>query len=275
MDGVSIVGVLKDFRYIIDILVVGFVLYNLILMIRGTRAVQLLQGIFIIIVATALSARFDLRAFNWLLNMTLTTFFFAIPVIFQPELRRALEQLGRGGFITRSFQDDKLTERTISALVSASTAMAKDKTGGLIVIEGMTGLMDFTETGTKLNSEISKELILNIFVVNTPLHDGAVIIRKDKILAAACYLPLSENPFISKALGTRHRAGIGISEGTDALAIIISEETGQISIAQSGQLYKDLDAKNLEDKLTAHMIAQKPDLTFWQKLVPRKEKIDG
>jgi diadenylate cyclase len=271
MGEIDFANIFRDFKDIIDVAVVSFVLYKLIIMIRGTRAVQLLQGIIIIIIATALSSQLELRAFNWLLDMTLTTFFFAIPVVFQPELRRALEQLGRGSFFRRSNQDITMMDRTINEIVKASTSLAKNKIGGLVVIEGESGLNDFTEAGTSLGSDISSELLINIFIPNTPLHDGAVIIRKDKILAAACYLPLSENPFISKALGTRHRAGIGISENSDALAVIISEETGQISVAKSGQLYKDLDEKSLRDKLTKHMVVKTIKTSFW----PRRSTKNG
>ena len=271
MGEIDFANIFRDFKDIIDIAVVSFVLYKLIMMIRGTRAVQLLQGIIVIIIATALSSQLELRAFNWLLDMTLTTFFFAIPVVFQPELRRALEQLGRGSFFRRSNQDVTMMDRSINEIVKAATSLAKNKIGGLVVIEGASGLNDFTEAGTRLGSDISSELLINIFIPNTPLHDGAVIIRRDKILAAACYLPLSENPFISKALGTRHRAGIGISENSDAMAVIISEETGQISIAKNGQLYKDLDEKSLRDKLTKHMVVKKIKTSFW----PRRSAKNG
>jgi len=264
MDELEFVKGFNDFKDLIDIFVVSYVLYKIIILIRGTRAVQLLQGVVIIIVATAVSGQLELRAFNWLLDKTLTTFFFAIPVVFQPELRRALEQLGRGSFFTRSStQDEVLVEKMIQDITKASTSLAKNKIGALIVIEGNSGLTDFTEAGTKLGAEISSELLINIFIPNTPLHDGAVIIRKDKILAAACYLPLSENPFISKALGTRHRAGIGISEQSDALTVIVSEETGQISVARNGQLYRDLDEKTLKGKLTEHLVVKKSKASSW------------
>lgn len=256
-------SIFRDFKDLIDIFLVSFVLYKLITLIRGTRAVQLLKGVIVIIAATFLSSQFELRALNWLLDKTLTTFFFAIPVVFQPELRRALEQLGRGSFFVRSHQDEAVMQEAIHDIVTACTALAKNKIGGLIVLEGESGLNDFTESGTKLGANISSQLLINLFIPNTPLHDGAVIIRRDKIVAAACYLPLSENPFISKALGTRHRAGIGISEQSDALGIIISEETGQISVADNGQLYKDLDEKSLREKITKHLAAPKKKTPFW------------
>ncbi|OEF97665.1 diadenylate cyclase CdaA [Desulfuribacillus alkaliarsenatis] len=263
MLGFEFTNVFRDFKDIIDIFLVSFVLYKLIVLIRGTRAVQLLKGIIVIILATALSSYFELRAFNWLLDKTLTTFFFAIPVVFQPELRRALEQLGRGSFFVRSHHDEAVLQESIHDIVKAATSLSKNKIGGLIVIEGESGLNDFSESGTKLGADISSELLINLFIPNTPLHDGAVIIRKEKILAAACYLPLSENPFISKALGTRHRAGIGISEQSDAMSVIISEETGQISVADNGQLYKDLDEKALREKLTKHMASPKSKTPSW------------
>lgn len=252
---------LIEIKDLLDIFLVSFVLYKLIVLIRGTRAVQLLKGIIIILVVTAASSYLELSALNWLLDKTLTTFFFAIPVVFQPELRRALEQLGRGSFFVRTQQVEEKIDKAIEDIVQASFRLGNKKIGGLVVLEGETGLNDFTETGTNMEANLSQELLINIFMANTPLHDGAVIVRKHRILAAACYLPLSENPFISKALGTRHRAGMGISEHSDALAIIISEETGHVSVAQNGQLYKDLDDKALLEKLIKHVSKPKKNKT--------------
>lgn len=175
------------------------------------------------------------------MEQALTWGFLAIIIIFQPELRRALEQLGRGRFFSRSsVQEEEDQDSIIEAIVKATDYMAKRRIGALISFERETGMSDYIETGIELNSKISSELLINIFIPNTPLHDGAVIIQKSVIAAAACYLPLSESPFISKELGTRHRAALGISEVTDSITVIISEETGNISLTKNGELHRDL-----------------------------------
>ncbi|WP_433746359.1 diadenylate cyclase CdaA [Falsibacillus pallidus] len=241
--------VLDYLSNIIDILLVWFVIYKLIMVIRGTKAVQLLKGIFVIIVVRSLSGFLGFNTLSWMMEQALTWGFLAIIIIFQPELRRALEQLGRGKLFSRTGSNEEEEQgRMLEAIVKAVNYMAKRRIGALISIERETGMSDYIETGIPLNSEISSELLINIFIPNTPLHDGAVVLQKRTIAAAACYLPLSESPFISKELGTRHRAALGISEVTDALTIIVSEETGSISITKNGELYRELspdDFKNL------------------------------
>ncbi|MFJ8263534.1 diadenylate cyclase CdaA [Rummeliibacillus sp. NPDC094406] len=235
---------------IIDILLVWLVFYNILTLIRGTKAVQLLKGIFVIVIIRIITVYLGLTTLGWMTQQVIEFGFLAIIIIFQPELRRALEQLGRGKLFARSnLQEEEEQARLISAMSKSVSYMAKRRIGALISIERETGLNDYIETGIPMFSEISSELIINIFIPNTPLHDGAVIVQKNKVAAAACYLPLSESPFISKELGTRHRAAIGISEVTDAVTIIVSEETGAISLTINGDLHRDLSIEEFESRL--------------------------
>lgn len=234
----------------LDVLLVWYVIYKLLTLIKGTKAVQLLKGIFVIIIARFATVIFGLDTLGWLLQQVIDWGFLAIIIIFTPEIRRALEQLGRGKIFQRSTSqlEDEQT-RLIEAMKKSVSYMAKRRIGALISIENETGLTEYIETGIKLNAEITSELLINIFIPNTPLHDGAVIIQKDKIIAAACYLPLSESTFISKELGTRHRAAVGLSEVTDAITIVVSEETGAISLTRNGNLYRNLTIEEFEAQL--------------------------
>ena len=235
---------------LVDILIVSYVIYKLIMLVQGTRAVQLLKGIFVVVSAWVLSIWFNLYTLQWLMNQMFTFGVLGLIVIFQPELRRALEQLGRGRLFTRSSVEEEQEYRDdISEVIKACNYMSKRRIGALIVFERETGLNDFIESGTMLHSKISSELLINVFTPNTPLHDGAIIVRKNVVMAAGCYLPLSENPFISKELGTRHRAAIGMSEISDAISVIVSEETGQISLAMNGQIVRDIKEEALISKL--------------------------
>lgn len=235
---------------IIDILIVSYVIYKLILLVRGTRAIQLLKGILVVVVTWALSSWFKLNTLQWMMNQMFTFGLVGVIIIFQPELRRALEQLGRGKLFSRTnVEDDQDMNRRINEVLRAVQYMARRKIGALIVFERETGLNDYVESGIHLESQISSELLINIFIPNTPLHDGAVIISKSKLMAAGCYLPLSENPFISKELGTRHRAAIGMSEVSDAMCVIVSEETGQVSLAMNGHVLRDIKEDALLAKL--------------------------
>ena len=204
---------------------------------------------------------FILIRLKWLLDQVLPWGFLAIIIIFQPELRRALEQLGRGTIFCTN--NDARGRRNMIDLMEALSKsvnyMAKRRIGALISIERETGLSEYIETGTPLNSDVTSELLINIFIPNAPLHDGAVIFQKNRIAAAGCYLPLSENPFISKELGTRHRAALGLSEVTDAITIIVSEETGAISIAIDGDLYRDLSIEEFEARLRRVWFGAKPE----------------
>ena len=232
---------------IVDVFLVWYVVYKLLMIIRGTKAVQLLKGIFVIIIARFLSEYFNLHTLSWILENAITWGFLAIIIIFQPELRRALEQLGRGRIFTRTgIQEEEEMQQKVIAIVDAVSYMAKRRIGALISIERETGMGDYIETGIPLSSRLTSQLLINIFIPNTPLHDGAVIIQRNEIAAAACYLPLSESPFISKDLGTRHRAAVGISEVTDALTIVVSEETGSVSVTQHGELHRELSMEDFK-----------------------------
>ncbi|RKD21471.1 TIGR00159 family protein [Caminicella sporogenes] len=234
-------------RDIIDMTIVAFVFYKLFMLIRETRAEQLIKGLLILLMATKLSEWAKLYVIHYLLKNTMTLGVFAILIVFQPELRRALEYLGRSKILSKSIvelADEQLDLKT-KEITDAVASLSRQKIGALIILEGNIGINDVIETGTLIEGKISSSLLINIFIPNTPLHDGAVVIRRDKIMAAGCFLPLSENPNLSKELGTRHRAGLGITEISDAIAIIVSEETGAISIAREGKLSRFLDIDTL------------------------------
>ncbi|CAM3271085.1 diadenylate cyclase CdaA [Filibacter tadaridae] len=243
----SPVGVLIN---IVDVLLVWFVFYKLFTIIKGTKAVQLLKGVFVLLIARLLTEFFGLDTLKWMMDQVLPMGFLAIIIIFQPELRRALEQLGRGRLFARTaMQEEEERERLMEAITKSVSYMAKRRIGALISIERETGLSEYIETGIPMDSVMTSELLINIFIPNTPLHDGAVIVQKNRIAAAACYLPLSESSFISKELGTRHRAAIGLSEVTDAITVIVSEETGAVSITADGDLDRNLSMEEFEARL--------------------------
>jgi diadenylate cyclase len=238
---------------IVDILLVASIFFWLFYLVRGTRAVPLLRGvIFLIIVVLLLGGMVDLRAFGWLIQRALPALLVAVPVIFQPELRRALEQLGRPGtlFGFRTGEREEL-ESALSTITDASETLAQRHQGALIVLERQTGLQEFVESGVELDAKVSYELLLTIFNPNTTLHDGAVIVREGRVLAAACVLPLSTAFLADRQLGLRHRAGIGVTEESDAIAVVVSEERGAISIAHNGRIIRNLDAKRLQKVLHA------------------------
>ncbi|MBM7591310.1 diadenylate cyclase CdaA [Brevibacillus fulvus] len=256
-------------RYAVDILAVTYVIYKLLMLIRGTRAVQLLKGIVVIVVTWLLSRWFELTTLHWLMQQAFTFGVLALVIIFQPELRKALEQLGRGRLFSRtqSTQDQEQIQRMVKEVCKSATYMAKRRIGALIVVERETGLNDYVETGIAINGRVSSELMINIFIPNTPLHDGAVILRKDIVLAAACYLPLSESTNISKELGTRHRAAIGMSEVSDGLSIVVSEETGQVSFVSNGVIYRNLTEEQLSGMMLEHLTPPAKNRSFidrWQ-----------
>jgi diadenylate cyclase len=249
---------------LIDITVVAYVLFRLFLIIRGTRAIQLIKGIIVLLIATTVSQWVKLYTINWLLVNIRTMLFVALPVVFQPELRRALEQIGRGGvFMKASFilMGAEDMTKVIDEIVRAADQLSRQKTGALIVIERETRLGDFIETGIRVDGQVTAELLMNVFVPNTPLHDGAVIVRGDRIMAAACFLPLTDATNLSTELGSRHRAAMGISEHSDAVAVVVSEETGTVSLANSGKLVRHLDAVSLREMLTA-LLQTRPTFVF-------------
>lgn len=246
---------LNILRITVDILLVTFVIYKLIIIIRGTRAVQLLKGITVILVVWFLSGQLGLHTLRWIMSQAVIYGILAVIIIFQPELRRALEQLGRGKFLSRTSSiDEQEMEKVIDEIVKASIYMGKRRIGALLSIERETGMNDYIETGISVKGKLSSELLINIFIPNTPLHDGAVIIKNQQIMAAGCYLPLSEDPFISKELGTRHRAALGISEVTDCITLVVSEETGNISVTKNGELHRNLEESALKELLKQELV---------------------
>jgi len=241
---------------IIEIILISFLIYHIMIWIRNTKAWFLVKGIAVLLGLTLLAVIFQMSTIIWLAEKTLGIGITAIIIVFQPELRKALEQLGKKNLISDllPIEDNKnvkarFSDQTMMEINRAAFELSRTKTGALIILEKDDSLKEYEETGIPLDSLISSQLLVQIFEHNTPLHDGAVIIRKDRIVAATCYLPLSENMGISKELGTRHRAGLGISEKTDSMTIIVSEETGKVSVAYEGILLRNLDSEDLMEKL--------------------------
>ena len=241
---------------VIEIIIIAYVLYNVLIWIKDTRAWALLKGIIIVVALVMIAVLLNLRTILWIAGKAISVGIIAIVIIFQPELRRALEQLGRKRVFTGLFgfdfgrpQQDRFSSRTVEEIINATYELAKDKTGALIVIEQDMLLSEYEQSGIELDAVVSSQLLINIFEHNTPLHDGAVIVRENRIVAATCYLPLSDNMELSKQLGTRHRAGVGISEQTDSVTIIVSEETGQVSVAQGGKLTRGVNSAKLREIL--------------------------
>ncbi len=245
-----------EYSDVIEIIILSFLFYNVLVWIKNTRAWALFKGILIIISFALVAFVLELNTILWLAETLLNVGIVAVVVIFQPELRKALEQLGRKKYFANLFGTEgyngtaRFSDRTINEIVKATYELARTKTGALMVIEQEISLSEYEKTGIDIDSSISSQLLINIFENNTPLHDGAIIIRGDRIVSATCYLPLSDNMEISKELGTRHRAGIGVSEVTDSFTIIVSEETGAVSVAIGGRIIRNLDG----DKLRQHLI---------------------
>lgn len=257
----------RNFINLIDILVIWFLIYELMVLVRGTRAVQLFKGIIIIIVVKLISWYIGLTTVSWVMDQIINWGVIAMVVIFQPEIRRGLEHLGRGTMFTRTKTENEEEEALITQLDQAIQYMSKRRIGALIAIEMDTGLEEYIETGIPLDAEVTGALLINTFIPNTPLHDGAVIIKGGRIAVAAAYLPLSDSKLIPKELGTRHRAAVGISEVTDALTIVISEETGGVSITKDNELIRDMTQENYLKFLRAHLYEK--ESTVQNKLLDR------
>ncbi|SDL30754.1 diadenylate cyclase [Clostridium cochlearium] len=235
---------------ILDILAVSYIFYKGYMLIKETRAEQLLKGIIFLIILIPISKLLNLEVLSWILSNTITIGVLSFIIIFQPEIRRALEHIGRSAFNERHLTEDEHTmEKIINEIITAVDNLSKTKTGALIVIERATRLGETISTGVKIDAIVSSQLLENIFVVNTPLHDGATIIRSDRIISAGCFLPLTTNKNVDKSLGTRHRSAIGISENSDAIVVVVSEETGTISLAVNGSLTRNYDKDKLRDIL--------------------------
>ncbi|MGE5381785.1 MAG: diadenylate cyclase CdaA [Methylocystaceae bacterium] len=245
---------------LLDIAIISYIIYRLLLLIRDTRAEQLLKGL-VVLLGLSLGARYlGLDALKWLMDKIWTMLFIALPVVFQPELRRALEQLGRTSFLQSnrySLIEEEINE-AITETVEACQRMAADRTGALIVWERETGLDEYMETGTRVEAVVTSQLLLNLFVPNTPLHDGAIIIRHGRIESAGCVLPLTDNKQLDWRLGTRHRAALGISEVSDALVVVVSEETGTISVADGGRISRNFTGEQLEKLLRSELLEHRP-----------------
>ncbi len=243
-----------------DIMIVWYIIYRVMLIIRGTRAAQMLAGIAIIIFAYFAARQFELLTLYWLLNTFLSSIFLIIIIVFQRDIRRALTQVGRTPF-TKTYEE---MVHSIDELVGAASYMARKRIGALIILERETGLKDYIESGHDIDAHLSRELLVSLFLHESPLHDGGVIVRKDRILTAGCVLPLTKNPYISKHLGTRHRAAIGLSEETDAVIIVVSEERGKISLVQHGAITSDLDEAAVRSRLEAIFVPQEYQGNIWK-----------
>lgn len=258
---------------VVEIIIISFLVYQVLVWIKNTKAWSLMKGVIVILLFVLVAAIFSMTTILWIAKNIFSVAVTAMVVVFQPELRKALEQLGRKNMLATLFQFDNtrvagelFSDKTINEIIRASFEMGKAKTGALIVIEQNDPLIDYERTGIILDSVVSSQLLINIFEHNTPLHDGAVVIRENRIISATCYLPLSDNMELSKELGTRHRAGVGISEVTDSLTIIVSEETGRVSIALGGELYRNVDADFMREKLQLiqNKVVEEKKFRFWK-----------
>ena len=259
---------------LVEILFIAFAIYHIIIWVKKTRAWVLVKGLIVLLAVCFFAIIFRMNVILWIFEKTIGVGITALLIIFQPELRKALEQIGRmqkfralAVFDDQKGKNDKFSEKTINEIVRATYELAKTKTGALIVMTNEESLAEYERTGIVLDSVVSSQLLVNIFEHNTPLHDGAIIIQKNRITAATCYLPLSDNMELSKDLGTRHRAGVGISEVSDSLTIIVSEETGKVSIALAGELIRNVDGDYLRNKLENLTDTQKLDTNkfkFWK-----------
>ncbi len=282
----SVLGMLAMIRFtnVLEIMLIAVMIYYIIIWFRDTRAMTLLKGIFVVFIFVFFAYVLQMSTILWLFQNLISVLIIAICVIFQPELRRALEQLGRKNFFASIFDIRLATavdktarqnqEKINNEIVRACLEMSKVKTGALIVLEQRTRLSEYERTGILLDSVLSSQLLINIFEKNTPLHDGAVFVNEDRIVAATCYLPLSDNMALSKELGTRHRAGVGISEVSDAVTLIVSEETGAISIAHNGALSRNLSEEDLRSKLKDLTIIDNnsKERSGWRRLIYNETK---
>lgn len=235
---------------LVDVALVSYLVYRFLMLLRGTRATAIISGLVLIVAATSVSRWLRLDSLHWLLRYAQIGLLVALPIVFQPELRRALEQVGRGRIFTRTFarlQEQDVT-RIIEAIVGAVRVLARNHTGAIIVLERETGLSDVAETGIPLDSAVTQELLVNLFVPRTPLHDGATIIRGDRIVAAGCFLPLTDQD-LGPSVGSRHRAAVGIGENSDAVAVVVSEETGSVSVSYGGRLIQKVNPDKLHAML--------------------------
>jgi uncharacterized protein (TIGR00159 family) len=257
---------------VLDILIVAFIVYELLLLIRGTHAVQMALGVGVLVILYWASTLLDLEVLNWLLRTFLPYVVFGIIVVFQAEIRKVLTHLGRapglGAFAA------KRTEEVVDEVVLASTTLASQKTGAIMVLEREIGVRSYIETGIALDALVTYDLLISIFNPGTPLHDGAVILQGNRVAAAACFLPLTVNPELSRALGSRHRAAIGVTEDTDAVAVVVSEETGTISLVQGGRIRRGLDGRGLKHALLEALQVEEAGEPGAEKKLGADEKLE-
>ena len=266
---------------VVEVIILAFLLYQVMVWIKRTRAWALQKGFSVLLIFIFLAWAFQLNTILWLAQNVFSLGITALIIVFQPELRRALEQLGQQNILSSVFSLDnskeesaRFSDKTVNELIKAVYEMAKVKTGALIVIEKNTPLHEYERTGITLDSLLSSQLLINIFEHNTPLHDGAIIVRGDRVVSATCYLPLSDNMFLSKELGTRHRAAVGVSEVTDSITIVVSEETGKVSVASDGKLMRDVKEDELREQLIEAQNKSQDTGRFklWKGRVKKREK---
>lgn len=265
---------------IVEIIIISFLVYQILIWIRDTKAWNLLKGVIVILIFLLFAALLRLSTILWIAEKIFSVGIIAVVIVLQPELRRALEQLGQKNFVANLMpfdaknSDGIFSDKTINEIVKASFEMGKVKTGALIVIEKNQKLTEYERTGIVVDAVVTSQLLINIFEHNTPLHDGAVLVRGDRVVAATCYLPLSDSTRLSKELGTRHRAGVGVSEITDSMTVIVSEETGRVSVAYEGKLTRNVDADTLRKMLESiqnKTVEEKPH-KVWKGRLKREEK---
>ncbi|HAF31652.1 MAG TPA: TIGR00159 family protein [Anaerovibrio sp.] len=248
---------------VVDILIVAVILYKVYEMLQDTRAITLLKGLIVLMIVTLLAGFLELHVISWLLQKTVTLLFVALPIVFQPELRRALERLGQGRFLgLDQYLDVEEANSLTNEIDKAVFNMADKKIGALLVIEKNVGINEIIDTGIKIEGLITTEFLMNVFIPNTPLHDGAAVVRGKRLVAAGCYLPLTENRSLSSELGTRHRAAIGLSEQCDAVIIIVSEETGVVSVAENGRIERYMTHDSLRQRIRPLFVKEKSSIKF-------------
>ena len=248
---------------VVDILIVAVILYKVYEMLQDTRAITLVKGLIVLMIVTLVSGLLELHVISWLLQKTVTLLFVALPIVFQPELRRALERLGQGRFLgLDQYLDVEEANSLTNEIDKAVFNMADKKIGALLVIEKNVGINEIIDTGIKIEGLITTEFLMNVFIPNTPLHDGAAVIRGKRLVAAGCYLPLTENRSLSSELGTRHRAAIGLSEQCDAVIIIVSEETGVVSVAENGRIERYMTHDSLRQRIRPLFVKEKSSIKF-------------
>ncbi|SHI71766.1 diadenylate cyclase [Anaerovibrio lipolyticus DSM 3074] len=260
---------------VVDILIVAVILYKVYEMLQDTRAITLVKGLIVLMIVTLVSGLLELHVISWLLQKTVTLLFVALPIVFQPELRRALERLGQGRFLgLDQYLDVEEANSLTNEIDKAVFNMADKKIGALLVIEKNVGINEIIDTGIKIEGLITTEFLMNVFIPNTPLHDGAAVIRGKRLVAAGCYLPLTENRSLSSELGTRHRAAIGLSEQCDAVIIIVSEETGVVSVAENGRIERYMTHDSLRQRIRPLFVKEKPSMKFKDIIANWRKKDD-